>query len=222
MNETGFATLRHEMVEMIAAHTQMVAEIIGKPSLDRRVMEAMVTVPRHAFVPDELKEYAYHDTPLPIGHHKTISQPFIVALMTDLLDVQPDDTVLEVGTGLGYQAAVLSTLARRVYSLEIIAELADEARGRLDRLGFGDVVCRLGDGSRGWPEHAPFDKIMLTAAPEMIPAALLGQLKPGGRMVLPSGPEDEQILMLVEKDARGRITTSEVLPVRFSTMIVSH
>jgi len=213
-----FARMRESMIAEIALHTFYVSGRIGKASLSRRVMLAMDAVPRHAFVPVELQAYAYANTPLPIGFDKTISQPFIVALMTDLLDLQPDDTVLEIGTGLGYQAAVLSRLARRVYSIEVIEELAVQARQRLARLGSANIELRIGNGYRGWPEHAPYDKIIATAAPDLIPPPLIGQLKPGGRMVIPAGLPDAQQLVLVEKDANGRIATTDVLPVRFSQM----
>jgi protein-L-isoaspartate(D-aspartate) O-methyltransferase len=181
-------------------------------------MAVMGDVPRHEFVPVEMRSYAYLDQPLPIGCEKTISQPFIVALMTHLLDVQPGDTVLEIGTGLGYQAAVLSRLAKKVYTVEVIEELAKRAAGRLKRLRIDNVEIRVGDGAQGWPEHAPFDRIIMTAAPQLIPSALLVQLKKGGRMVLPAGIADDQKLMIVDKNEQGRIQTREVLSVRFSEL----
>ncbi|MEO8007945.1 MAG: protein-L-isoaspartate O-methyltransferase, partial [Betaproteobacteria bacterium] len=159
------------------------------------------------------------DRPLPIGYDKTISQPFIVALMTDLLQVGRQDVVLEIGTGLGYQTAILAALARKVYSIEIIEPLAEQAIKRLARAGCDNVEVRVGNGYRGWPEHAPFDRIIATAAPDLIPASLIGQLKPGGRMVLPAGLPDSQQLMLVEKSAGdGKLATREILPVRFSQL----
>jgi protein-L-isoaspartate(D-aspartate) O-methyltransferase len=175
-------------------------------------------VPRHEFVPVELRPLAYANVPLPIGFEKTISQPFIVALMTDLLDVAPADTVLEVGTGLGYQAAVLAHLARKVYSMEIIEELATQAKQRLASRGVQNVEIRIGNGYHGWSEHAPFDKIMVTAAPDLIPPPLIHQLKNGGKMVLPAGLPDAQQLMLVEKDDKGKVRTKEILRVRFSQL----
>ena len=218
MNADAFARLRQSMVAEIAVHTIYASARIGKAALSRRVMEAMETVPRHLFVPIELQPYAYANTPLPIGFDKTISQPFIVALMTDMLDIQPEDTVLEIGTGLGYQAAIAATLARKVYSVEVIEELSQEAQQRLTRLGIDNVELRIGNGCLGWAEHAPFDKIIVTAAPDLIPPALLAQLKPGGRMAIPAGLPDAQQLLLVLKAADGMVTTKEMLPVRFSQL----
>ena len=179
--EEHFAVLRRQMVEVIAIYAELASEELGKAALDQRVMAAMERIPRHRFVPEPLAAVAYHDMPLPIGFDKTISQPFIVAVMTDLLAPLPTDTVLEVGTGLGYQTAILARLARRVWSVEIVEELALEAEARLRRLGCANVGIRVGDGSRGWAEHAPFDKILVTAAAERTPPALVEQLRPGGR-----------------------------------------
>ncbi len=218
MSDQDLDVLRQQMVAQIAAQTIFLTSRLGKASLDRRVLGVMGKVPRHAFVRRELRHLAYADMPLPSGCGKTISQPFIVALMTDLLDLHPTDIVLEVGTGLGYQTAILSELARQVYSVELIEELAIDARQRLARQGYTNARVRVGDGRAGWPEHAPFDKIIVTAAPGVIPPALLAQLAPGGRMVLPVGLPDAQQLMLVEKDARGRLSTQQVLPVRFSLL----
>ncbi len=219
MDEEQFAELRKHMVMEIAAITVMVGERIGKYNLDSRVMEVMGTVARHEFVPLEIQTYAYLDRPLPIGFDKTISQPFIVALMTDLLQVGGKDVVLEIGTGLGYQSAVLSALAHKVYSVEIIEPLAGQAVKRLARAGCANVEVQVGNGYHGWPEHAPFDRIIATAAPDLIPAPLIHQLKPGGRMVLPAGLPDSQQLILVEKSAAdGKLSTREILPVRFSEL----
>ena len=219
MDDNQFAELRQHMVMEIAAITAMVGERIGKYSLDPRVMEVMGKVPRHEFVPLELQPYAYLNRPLPIGFDKTISQPFIVALMTDLLQVGEHDVVLEIGTGLGYQTAVLAALAHKVFSVEIIEPLAGQAMHRLARAGCNNVEVRVGNGYSGWPEHAPFDRIIATAAPDLIPAPLIHQLKPGGRMVLPAGLADSQQLILVEKSATdGRLATREILPVRFSEL----
>ena len=213
---------RKEMLEEIALHTQLVSEQIRKEALSESVMEAMATVPRHEFVLDEMRMFAYLDGPLPIGYGKTISQPFMVALMTDLLQVQPDDRVLDVGTGLGYQAAILAKLAKHVFSMDIIDELAKQAAEKLGELGYQNVDVRTGDGRKGWASEAPFDKVLVAAAPELIPPALLEQLKPGGRMVIPSGLPGSQQLMLVEKNAQGAINTEEILPVLFSPLILLH
>lgn len=218
MNDLHFSGPRHEMVSEIVDHVQSTADQIGRPSLDDRVMSVMGKVPRHAFVPFELRGFAYINSPLPIGYGKTISQPFINAVMTDLLDVRPDDVVLEVGTGFGYQAALLAELAARVYTVEIIEELAEGARRRLASEGYDNIEVRHGDGSRGWSEHAPFDRILVAAAPDLVPPLLLGQLKPGGRMVIPAGIEDAQQLMVVDKNAEGRVSMREVLGVRFSPL----
>jgi protein-L-isoaspartate(D-aspartate) O-methyltransferase len=218
MNESHLAILRRHMVEVVAIHVDLASDEIGKDKLDERVMAAMLRVPRHLFVPVQLAAYAYQDTPLPIGFDKTISQPFIVALMTDLLSPQPNESVLEVGTGLGYQAAILAELAGQVRSIEIVEEFASHAQGLLDQLGYANVEIRVGDGSRGWREHAPFDKIIVTAAADEMPLGLLEQLKPGGRMVMPLGPEDMQVLTVTEKDEAGRPQARDLIPVRFSRL----
>ena len=216
--EDPFEPLRRQMVAEIAAETGLLASQLGRASLAERVIEVMGRVPRHTFVPAEVQPFAYLNSPLPIGHGKTISQPFIVALMTDLLEVHPDNVVLEIGTGFGYQAAILAELARQVYSMEIIEAIAAQGKKRLTGLGYKNVTLRVGNGALGWAEHAPYDRIMVTAAPDLIPASLLQQLKPGGRMVLPTGIPDRQQLMLVEKSAQGRISTREILAVRFSEL----
>ena len=213
---------RAEMVERIMLHGQVAGGDRGGITLSPRVLEAMGTVPRHEFVPPEISELAYADSPLPIGHGKTISQPFIVALMVELLDIQPEDRVLEVGTGLGYHAAVLASLADAVHTVELIPELAEAAARSLARSGIANVTVRAGDGGRGWKEHAPFDKISAAAAPEHVPPALIEQLRPGGRLVLPLGPHDEQTLVLVTKDEDGKMQTSRILPVRFSALTLTH
>ena len=222
METIDYAALRRQMIETIANHALLVGNDIGKQGLGNRVMEVMGRVARHEFVPAELRPHAYNDHPLPIGFGKTISQPFMVALMTDLLDVQASDSVLEIGTGVGYQAAVLADLAEKVYTVEIIGELALAAQSRLEDLGYANVEVRLGDGSKGWPEHAPFDKVIVTAAPELVPPSLIMQLKPGGRMVVPAGLEDDQRLMLVEMDDAGSLKTREVLRVVFSPLVTIH
>jgi protein-L-isoaspartate(D-aspartate) O-methyltransferase len=218
MTEADFAEMRKLMLVEIAANTIYTSAQIGKAALSARVLDVMGRVPRHLFVPFEIQQYAYVNSPLPIGLGKTISQPFIVALMTDLLDIAATDVVLEIGTGLGYQAAILAELSRHVYSVEVHEELAEQAEHRLARHGYANVDIKIGNGYLGWPEHAPFDKVMVTAAPELIPPSLLYQLKSGGRMVLPAGLADAQKLMLVEKDVGGRVSTKEILPVRFSSL----
>jgi protein-L-isoaspartate(D-aspartate) O-methyltransferase len=218
MTAPDFSHLRQRMLADIAVRTIDVSVQLGKAALDRRVMDVMAKVPRHEFVRLELQPFAYADTPLPIGFGKTISQPFIVALMTDLLDLRPTDTVLEIGTGLGYQAAILAELAQRVYSMEFIEELAVQARRRLALQGYANIDIKIGNGCGGWPEHAPFDKVIVTAAPELIPPALIYQLKCGGKMVIPAGLPDAQQLMMVDKDASGTLSTREILPVKFSLL----
>ncbi len=218
MNAPDFPHLRQRMLAQIAARTIDASARLGKAVLDRRVMDAMAREPRHEFVPLELRHCAYDDAPLPIGCGKTISQPFIVAVMTDLLDLRPTDIVLEIGTGLGYQTAILAQLARQVYSIERIEALAVQARRRLAQRGHANVEIRIGNGWRGWPERAPFDKVIVTAAPGLIPPALINQLKPGGRMMVPAGAADAQQLILVEKDAGGVVSTKEILAVQFSLL----
>ena len=218
MRAEDLKVLREHMVAEISADAARVRELTGKSSLDERVMAAIAKVPRHEFVPIELQPLAYANMPLPIGCEKTISQPFIVALMTDLLYISGEDVVLEIGTGLGYQAAILGELARKVYSMEIIEELGTQAKQRLHRLGFTNIETRMGNGYHGWSEHAPFDKIILTAAPDLIPPPLLHQLKPSGKMVLPAGLPDAQQLLLVQKDESGKVGTKEILAVRFSQL----
>jgi protein-L-isoaspartate(D-aspartate) O-methyltransferase len=218
MSELDFAALRRQMVAQIAAQTIFLTARLGKASLDRRVLDVLGQVPRHEFVRMELQPLAYADMPLPSGYDKTISQPFIVALMTDLLNLQSTDNVLEIGTGLGYQAAILAELAQSVYSIELIEELGLDARQRLARQGYANVEVRIGDGRAGWAEHAPFDKIIVTAAPDLVPATLLYQLKPGGKMVIPAGLPDAQQLLLVDKADNGMTSTKEILPVRFSLL----
>lgn len=218
LNEEHFAVLRRHMVEVVAIQVDLMSEELERSALDERVPTAMMRVPRHLFVPEQLAPLAYQDTPLPIGFDKTISQPFINAIMTDLLDLEPQEVVLEVGTGLGYQAAILAELVNQVWSVEIVEEFVSQAEPRLHQLGYTNVGIRVGDGSRGWPEHAPFDKIIVTAAAERPPTALLDQLKPGGRMVLPMGAGDAQQLTIIDKDASGRTRTRDLIPVRFTRL----
>jgi protein-L-isoaspartate(D-aspartate) O-methyltransferase len=207
---------RQAMLEAVRESVLESAGYTGIAALSDSVMDAMGAVPREAFVLPEYRDQAYRNTPLPIEAGQTISQPLIVALMTELLDPQPGDAVLEVGTGSGYQAAVLSHLVKHVYSVEIVPELADSASAVIRELGYKNITVRAGDGYVGWPEHAPFDGIIVTAAAEQIPPPLLKQLKPGGRLVIPVGEHwGSQELMIVEVDSRGEVSKQSVLPVRF-------
>jgi protein-L-isoaspartate(D-aspartate) O-methyltransferase len=191
-------------------------QIAGRGVRDRRVLDALRAVPRHLFVPLEMQPYAYLDTPLPIGHGQTISQPYIVGFMSEALKLRPQDRVLEIGTGSGYQAAVLALLVREVYTIEIVEPLGTSASERLQRLGYTNVKVRVGDGYKGWPEAAPFDAIIVTAAPGHIPRPLLDQLAPGGRLVIPVG-ESVQTLVRVHRTAKG-FQKERLLPVRFVPM----
>ncbi|HHM06264.1 MAG TPA: protein-L-isoaspartate(D-aspartate) O-methyltransferase [Gammaproteobacteria bacterium] len=204
------------MVATLVAETRDTAQWTGIRTLSERVLNAMRAVPRHQFVPPDLEPLAYADGPLAIGHGQTISQPFIVALMTELLQPGPDQVVLEVGTGSGYQAAVLSHLVKQVYSMEIVPPLAEAAARRLRALAYDNVEVRCGDGYLGWPEHAPYDGVMVTAASPTVPQPLVEQLRPGGRLVVPVGePHGSQMLTMVEKDKEGGIRQRDVLPVVF-------
>ncbi len=208
------------MMADIESEVHYTRGMIGKNALDPRVMAVMARVPRDKFVPPEMKAAAFDNGPLPIGHGQTISQPYIVALMTDLVQPQPDHVILEVGTGSGYQTAVLSELCRQVYSVEVVAALSEAAAARLQRLGYANVETRIGNGYQGWPEHAPYDGIIVTAAASHIPQPLLDQLKPGGRLVIPVGlPYSYQELMLVRKDAQGATHSQSVLGVAFVPLI---
>jgi protein-L-isoaspartate(D-aspartate) O-methyltransferase len=210
MTENSFEGLRRQLLAEIATEAALTVGHTGRAAFSERVMRAIGDTPRHEFVPVELQAYAYLNRPLPIGYDKTVSQPFIVALMTDLLEVEAGDVVLEIGAGAGYQAAILAGLVKRVYTMENVEELAQGAERRLE--------IRVANGYYGWSEHAPYDKIMVTAAADLIPPPLLGQLKPGGRMVIPTGIPDKQALILVEKSATGGLSTREILPVRFSEL----
>ncbi len=217
LTDRHLAILRRHMVEMIGIHFDLAAEEIGKDRMEPELERAMLEVPRHLFVPSQLAIAAYQDTPLPIGFDKTVSQPFIGALMLDLLHLQPGERVLEVGTGLGYQAAVMAEIGASVWSVEVVEEFAGAARLRLGTLGY-DVTVRVGDGSRGWSEHAPFDAILVTAAAAEPPRPLIDQLRPGGRMVIPLGGKDVQQLSLVTRSRAGEIETREVMSVRFTQL----
>lgn len=204
------------LLQEIRAEAWATRDYTGRPTFDEKVMDAMRHVPRHEFVAEDSLHLAYANHPLPIGHGQTISQPYIVALMTDLIQPDPEDVVLEIGTGSGYQAAVLSRLVKRVYSLEIVAELASEAAARLRRLGYDNVEVRSGNGRLGWPQNAPYDAILVTAAASRIPPALIAQLQPGGRMVIPVGyPHEAQELIVVDRLHDGGIDERRVLPVAF-------
>jgi protein-L-isoaspartate(D-aspartate) O-methyltransferase len=216
VTEEEFARERARMVEEISSMARATRGETGRDRFAERVMTAMGKVPRHRFVPEHLARDAYRNHPLPIGEGQTISQPYIVALSTDLIDPQPGHVVLEIGTGSGYQAAVLGELVRDVYSIEIVEPLGKGAAERLASLGYHNVEVRIGDGYRGWPERAPFDGIVVTAAAPFVPEPLVAQLKPGGKMVIPVGaPRGGQELLLIEKRADGTIDRRVVLPVRF-------
>jgi protein-L-isoaspartate(D-aspartate) O-methyltransferase len=214
--QDGFAGRRAEMVAEIAAMARATGSETGRPAFGERVMAAMGRVPRHLLVPDSQVPYAYENRPLPIGHGQTISQPYIVALMTELMDPKATDVVLEVGTGSGYQAAVLAELVAKVYTIEIVEPVGKRAAEALARLGYKNVSTRIGDGYNGWPEAAPFDSIMVTAAAPSLPKPLVDQLKPGGRLVIPVGGQwDVQELLVIEKKSDGTTSTRRTIPVRF-------
>jgi protein-L-isoaspartate(D-aspartate) O-methyltransferase len=218
-----YTTARSEMVRAIAADAVETRDYLGRTELDPAVMAAMGRVPRHEFVPPTLRYRAYENRPLPIGMDQTISQPYIVALMTDLLRPQSGDRVLEVGTGSGYQAAVLAELVGHVYTIEIVPELGERAHETLERLGYRNVTVRVGDGYLGWPEHAPFDGVIVTAAPTEVPPPLIEQLKVGGRLVIPVGePWTGQELLVYEKQTDGSLTRKRVLPVAFVPLTGPH
>ncbi len=213
---------RAQLIRSIEQNVRETSAYLDKNRLDPRVMQAMVRVPRHEFVPASERRYAYENRPLPIGYGQTISQPYIVAIMTDLLNLEPGDRVLEIGTGSGYQAAILAELVQQVYSIEIISDLARRARGVLDRLGYEQIKTRVGDGYHGWQERAPFDAIVVTAAADHVPPPLIKQLKPGGRMLIPVGSRFmTQQLVLITKTDEG-ITTRLLLPVRFVPLTGEH
>jgi len=208
------------MLDDIRAEISYTQQLTGKSSFSEAVMEAMAAVPREQFVPDDLRRSAFNDGPLPIGYGQTISQPYIVALMTELLQLDPEDKVLEIGTGSGYQTAVLSRLCQSVYSMDIVSELVDAAAVRLEKLGYGNVNVRVGNGYHGWPEHAPYDGIIVTAAAPYIPDSLVEQLKPGGKLVIPVGQQFmAQQLICIEKDLDGSIHERSVLRVAFVPMV---
>ncbi|HEY8036459.1 MAG TPA: protein-L-isoaspartate(D-aspartate) O-methyltransferase [Methylobacter sp.] len=211
------------MLNDIEMEVKLTRHLIGKDALSDRVMAAIKEVPRHKFLPADFRFLAYANGPAPIGLGQTISQPYIVALMTDLLNPKPTDTILEIGTGSGYQTAILSKLVKQVYSLEIIEELSTKARRQLKKMGYTNVTVRTGDGHLGWPEHAPFDGIIVTAAAAYIPEALIDQLGAGARLVIPVGVAySYQELIVIEKDANGEIESRNILGVSFVPLSSGH
>ncbi|TVR96178.1 MAG: protein-L-isoaspartate(D-aspartate) O-methyltransferase [Rhodospirillales bacterium] len=220
MVDDRFAEARRRLILEIEQEAAVTEPWTGRSRFAPAVMAAIARVPRHEFVATTERDIAYANRPLPIGHGQTISQPYIVAVMTDLLDIAPGDRVLEIGTGCGYQAAVLAELAKEVFSVEVVPTLAAAARERLIRLGYRNVSIRVGDGYDGWPEHAPFDGIIVTSAPPRIPDRLAEQLRPGGRLVIPVGAAGEtQMLFRCEKTSDGAITKEAKLPVAFVPMV---
>lgn len=219
-NQEFFVEECERLIQEICLEIRETAGYLGKDRLDPQVIAALRKVPREKFVPSYAADLAYINRPLPIGHGQTISQPFIVAIMSDMLDVTPDTRVLEIGTGCGYQAAILAELAARVFTIEVVAPLAQAARERLDTFGYTNIEYRIGDGGLGWPEAAPFDRIIVTAAAPVRPDTLIDQLAPDGRMVVPIGRTGfTQTLTLIEKDAEGRITETPKLPVAFVPLV---
>jgi len=221
-NVAEYAAARAALLEEIRSYAAR-DSIMESEFFEDKILQSLESVPRHEFVPEDLQSEAYGNHPLPIGYGQTISQPYIVALMTDLVQPGPDDVILEVGTGSGYQAAVLAKLVKQVYSMEIIEPLAEQAGKRLGRLGYGNVETKLGDGYFGWEEHAPYDAIIVTAAASHVPPPLIQQLKPGGRLVIPVGGRFAiQYLLLIEKNEQGQLHTRQVTAVRFVPLTGDH
>ena len=221
--EDDYSRQRERMVGIIEEDVIATSVYLDKKVLDSSVLQALNTVPRHKLVPASQKQYAYLNKPLAIGHGQTISQPYIVAIMTDLLGPHPEDKILEIGTGSGYQAAILSRMVLKVYTIEIIEALGKRARRDLEKLGYDNIQVRIGDGYYGWEQHAPYDGIVVTAAASHIPPSLIQQLKPGGRMIIPVGSRFlTQQLLLVIKDKEGKVTTRQILPVRFVPLTGEH
>ncbi len=218
-DKPDYAALRRALMRDIRSHAKLAQQRVGLAPLDRRILKVMAQVPRHEFVPEPLKPYAYLNRPLPLGHGQNISEPYLIALMTDLAGITPGAVVFETGTGAGYQAAVLAKLAKRVYSVEIIKPLAVRAAKTLARLGYDNVSVRAGDGYFGWAKHGPYDAMIIKESMTYVPQPLLDQLKPGGRMVVPLGRAGgPQFLTLIVKDAQGRIRETRILPVLFSPL----
>lgn len=221
--EDKYTKARHALIKEIIADVQATSLYLDKEALDPRVMNAMAKTLRHEFVPFMQKPYAYQNRPLPIGHGQTISQPYIVAIMTDLIKPKPDHRVLEIGTGSGYQAAILSEVVKEVYTIEIVSALGKQAKKRFKELRYRNIQSRIGDGYYGWEEAAPFDGIVVTAAASHVPPPLIKQLKPGGLMIIPVGsPFLVQHLVIVEKHADGKVTSKQILPVRFVPLTGGH
>ena len=217
--DPNYVDLRATLMRSVEAHAKVLKDSAGLKPPSKRVLQAMGDVPRHEFLPDELKPFAYLNRPLPLGFGQNISEPYLIALMTDLAKISADDIVFETGTGAGYQSAILAKLAKRVYSVEIIKPLARRAAKTLSRLGFKNVEVRLGDGYFGWAEHGPYDAMIIKESMTFVPVPLLNQLKPGGRMVVPLGPPNgQQYLTLIRKGLDGKIREKRILPVRFSPL----
>ena len=211
--------LRQTMVRLIEIDALATSDVTGVENIDPRVLKIMARVPRHLFVPQAFQSYAYNMHPLPLGYDQNIAAPFLVALMTHVAELGPDDVVFETGTGAGYHAAVLAELASKVFSVEVVEPLAEQAAERLADMGYGNVAVKAGDGYYGWAEHGPFDAIIVKEAVDHVPAPLLNQLKPGGRMVLPLGSQNgAQHLTVIRKSAEGRLDKTRILPVRFSPL----
>jgi protein-L-isoaspartate(D-aspartate) O-methyltransferase len=221
-DDAGFAEQRSAMVEEVELYARLARDTLGE-AIDESVLRSLGSVERHKFVPDDQKRFAYENRPLPIGHGQTISQPYIVALMTKLIEPDENHVVLEIGTGSGYQAAILANLVKAVYSIEIIQPLASQAEARLARLGYDNVTTRLGDGYYGWEEHAPFDAIIVTAAASHVPPPLVRQLRPGGKMIIPVGGRFmTQQLLLIQKTEEGEVRSWQIASVRFVPLTGEH
>ena len=221
--ESDYEKARTKMVDVIQRDVESTRGYLGREKLGQNVIDTMGKVKRHEFVLPDSRKYAYENRPLPIGYAQTISQPYIVAIMTDLLDLKPSDKVLEIGTGSGYQAAILAEIVKEVYTIEVIRELGISAANRLKKLGYKNIKTRIGDGYYGWEAHAPYDAIIVTAVAGNIPPPLFQQLKPGGKMIIPVKSFSQvQYLVLINKDESGAMTTRQILPVRFVPLTGKH